>query len=400
MIQRSIFFILVQALLVWAAEVELDRWKKGESFLGFLQREGLPKELYYSLDPEEKELVSELYAGVPYYRLVERGELRQALIPINEELQIHIYKKEKGYAIELIPIDYVKKSEKILLTLSGAPYNQLIDATHNPRLAHEFVRAFKHDLSLFRHLRKGDKLALLYDQKYRLGRLFGMPDLKAAMVQAGSKRYYVFGYKGRFYDEDGRELERFYLVRPIRSARITSRFSPRRYHPILKRYRAHLGVDFGARKGTPIYAAGDGRVVYAGRKGGYGKVVEIAHGDGYKTLYAHMSRIRKGIRRGKWVRQGQVIGYVGNTGLSTGSHLHFGLYRNNRPINPLRVVRITKSRLSGKELRQFKKEVSSYKKQIARMLQSSKDIVPGAPQDSIVSHIGGEDGKRATVEGG
>ena len=393
---RVIVVLLVVWAALWGQQVELKRWQKSESFLQFLHREGLPKELYYNLDGEEKELVSELYAGVPYYRLADdKGRLEQALIPINEELQIHIYKDKNGqYAIKLIPIRYQKRSEKLLLTLDGVPYTQILQATNNTRLASELVRAYKSQPSLFRRIHKGDKLAILYDQKYRMGRLFGMPDLKAAMVQVGGKRHYVFRYKGRYYDEKGKQLERFMLIRPIRSARITSRFSPRRYHPILKRYRAHLGVDFGARKGTPIYAAGDGRVVFAGRKGGYGKVVEIAHGDGYKTLYAHMSRIRKGIRRGKRVRQGQVIGYVGNTGLSTGPHLHFGLYRNNRPINPLRVVHITKNRLTGKELRRFKEVVRRYKRQIESMLKENRDLATKVPQsDGIVSYIGANDGK-------
>ncbi|HIE34579.1 MAG TPA: M23 family metallopeptidase, partial [Campylobacterales bacterium] len=174
---------------------------------------------------------------------------------------------------------------------------------------------------------------------------------------------------GRYYDEKGKEVEGFLLKKPVRNARITSKFTLRRYHPILKKYRAHLGVDFGARKGTPVMAAGSGRVIFVGRKGGYGKTIIIRHSDGYKTLYAHLSKYRKGIKRGKYVKQGQIIGYVGNTGLSTGPHLHFGLYKNNRPINPLSVVKITRSRLYSKKKREFLKLVKKYKEEIQRSIK-------------------------------
>ena len=220
-----------------------------------------------------------------------------------------------------------------------------------------------------------------------------MPIIKAAMVETKGKKHYIFNFEGRYYDERGKELESFFLQRPLRRSRITSRFTLRRWHPVLRRYRAHLGVDFGARRGTPVMAAGSGKVVFAGRKGGYGNVVIIYHGSGYKTLYAHLSKFRRGIRRGKRVKQGQVIGYVGSTGLSTGPHLHFGLYKNNRPINPLRVVKIAKSGLSGKKLREFKKMVARYKKEIDELLKKEKGPKKLELVKEEIFYVGGEHGK-------
>ncbi len=391
---RILLWVVMVTISLMADRIVLDHWAKAQSFLQYLQKNGLPKELYYSLDGEEKELVSEIYAGVPFYTLLDANEsIDQVLIPINEELQIHIFKNGDGYGIDLVPIHYQKRSEKFFAKLDRAPYTKIVQLTNNARLAHEFVSAFKGSFD-FSRIHKGDKLAILYDQKYRLGRIFGMPQIKVAVVQTGTKRHYVFGYKGKYYDEKGKELESFMLKRPISGARITSHFTLRRWHPVLHRWRAHLGIDFGARRGTPVRAAGDGRVVFAGRKGGYGNVVIIAHSSGYKTLYAHLSRFRKGIRRGKWVKQGQVIGYVGSTGLSTGPHLHFGLYRNNRPINPLKVVRIAKSRLSGKELRKFKILVAKYKKEIDQLVKSKKEVAQKVPEKiHLVSYIGGEHGE-------
>ncbi|NPA83104.1 MAG: M23 family metallopeptidase [Epsilonproteobacteria bacterium] len=381
--------------LLGAGSIQLGRWERSQSFLDYLHKSGLPKELYYSLDGEERELVSELRAGALYYTLFDdNGTIEQVLIPINEELQIHIYREQGAYGIALIPIDYTQRAESFWIALEGGPYNAILDATGNVGLAYEFLRAFKGSIDFRRSIYKGDRVAILYDQKYRLGQPFGLPRIKAAMVETRGKRHYVFAFEGRFYDEQGKEMERFRLIRPVR-ARISSPFTLRRWHPILRRWRAHLGVDFAAPAGTPVRAAGPGRILFAGYKGGYGKVVIIAHRDGYKSLYAHLRSFRKGIRPGRFVGQGEVIGYVGSTGLSTGPHLHFGLYRYNRPINPLRVVRIAKGRLSGAKLRRFKGMVARYKREIEELL-AQKPERTRVEKIKLVSYIGEEHGAKRT----
>ena len=392
--RRTIWLFLLTATLLLGSMVEQKRWPKGETLLGFLSKNGIPAKLYYDLDREEKELASEIRAGSPYIVLKDaNGTIEHLLVPISEELQIHIYKDGK-YKFRLDPIHYQKIEDAFSLAMEHSPYVDILRATDgNKKLANEFVSAFKHSVDFSHSIRKGDKLAIIYSQKLRLGEPFGMPTIQAAMVEAGGRRYYIFNYHDRYYDEKGKELESFFLKRPVRNARITSRFTRRRWHPILHRYRAHLGVDFGARRGTPVVAAGDGRVLFAGRKGGYGKVVIIYHGQGYKTLYAHLSKFRRGIRAGKRVRQGQVIGYVGSTGLSTGPHLHFGLYKKGRAINPLSIVKITKSRLSGKKLKEFKQLVKRYKKELEDLAKKPKAPNKVEFVKSLVEYKGGEDGK-------
>lgn len=191
-----------------------------------------------------------------------------------------------------------------------------------------------------------------------MGKPYLMPDIKIARVKMGKKEQFVY------VDEDGDGFSKLgksvaYTVKgkkktvytkrvqvkskhsrfgmPLRRVRVTSSFSYRRFHPILRRYRPHHGTDFGARKGTPLLAVNAGRISFAGRMGGYGKVVKIKHSGGYESLYAHQSRIR--VKRGQRVKKGQVIGYVGSTGRSTGPHLHFGLKKNGRWINPMKVLR-------------------------------------------------------------
>jgi murein DD-endopeptidase MepM/ murein hydrolase activator NlpD len=256
--------------------------------------------------------------------------------------------------------------------------------TGSKKLAQIFVSSFKHSLNFKRDLRKGDTLAMIYEQKYRLGKPFSMPTLKVAMIEIRNKKHFIYlNSDDRFYDENGHEVEGFLLARPVRGARISSRFTKRRYHPILKKYRAHSGVDYAARRGTPIHAAGNGRIVFAGMTRGYGKLIKIQHSDGYLTLYAHQKSFRKGIRKGKYVKKGETIGYVGSTGLSTGPHLHFGLYKYGRAINPLRVVQVTTKKLKGKKRKAFLKLRDNYNQSIEHLLAKETRFAKVSNHDKV-----------------
>jgi len=162
----------------------------------------------------------------------------------------------------------------------------------------------------------------------------------------------------------------FFLNVPLRYKRISSPFTYKRYHPILKKYRAHLGIDYAAPTGRKIYAAASGKIIHRGRKGGYGKTIIIKHKNGYKTLYAHQYKFAKGLRVGSWVKQGKLIGYVGSTGRSTGPHLHFGLYKNGRAVNPNKIIRVTKKKLKGKIKNTFMEFVKKQKKVLAFELKN------------------------------
>ncbi len=361
------FFILFLFFLttLFAAHVENFRWKNNETYLKFLARLGLPqKSLYYTLDKEDQKMTEDIRSGVNYQILYndKSDDIEQILIPINDELQIHIYKDKKGnYRFETLPIISETKTKAFTLTIEHSPYYDIIKKTGSKKLATIFMQGYKHSLDFKNSIRKGDRLAMIYDQKYRLSQPFSMPTLKASVIELHKKKHFIYlNSDERYYDERGKQIEGFLLARPIPGARITSRFTRKRWHPILHKYRAHLGVDFGARSGTPIRAAGSGRIIFAGYTRGYGNLIKIRHKDGYMTLYAHQRKFRRGIHRGKYVKKGQVIGYVGSTGLSTGPHLHFGLYKNGRAINPLRVVQVTVKQLRGRQLRAFKKLKANY----------------------------------------
>jgi len=367
---RLILVVLFSVVSLFASSLQTLNWKNGETFLTFLESNDLNSSIYYESHKDEQQLSEEIRAGVRFHILRDNdGKIEQVLIPIGDEVQLHIKKEKEGYSLSTVGLSYQVKQETLYLEIKNSIYQDIVDETDNISLAQEFMGAFKNSLDFKRSLRKGDRLVIMYDQKYRLGRRMNAPTLITAMIETSKKKNYIYRYENeRYYDANGHEVEGFLLRKPVRNARLSSKFTYKRWHPILKKYRAHLGIDYAAPRGTPIIAAASGRVTFAGYTRGYGKLVKIRHNDGYLSLYAHQKKFRRGIKIGKWVKKGQVIGYVGSTGMSTGPHLHFGLYKNGRAINPAKVIKITTSKLKGKSKRQFNNMRLAYNKKIDLLL--------------------------------
>jgi murein DD-endopeptidase MepM/ murein hydrolase activator NlpD len=222
--------------------------------------------------------------------------------------------------------------------------------------------AFSYDVDFQRDLRPGDKFELVFERFYDdEGKTVRTGDMLFISLEArqGARHFYRFQAPGDertdWYDQDGKSARRFLMKTPVNGARLSSGFGMR-MHPVLGYSRMHRGVDFGAPIGTPIMAAGEGVVVRAGPFSSYGNYVRIRHANGYETAYAHMSRYARGLRAGQRVRQGQIIGYVGNTGRSTGPHLHYEVMRRGANINPMSLRVATGRNLTGHELRLFQAE--------------------------------------------
>lgn len=372
LMKKLLLLFLLLCSVSFGAIGEKLIWDKGTTLLGFFEQNSLPLRLYYNLSSQDKELTAEIYAGVSYYVLKDdNGDVLQALIPISEDVQIHIYRDNEDYKLDFIPIVSTSVEKILTIAIQKSPYQDIIDSTGDVSLANEFVNAYKRSINFKRFVLKDDKLAIIYTRKYRLGKPFGSPDIKATVIETNKKPNYIFSYNGHYYDEKGKEVAGFLLEVPVNYTRISSKFSYGRLHPILKIIRPHYGVDYAARIGTPVKAAASGKIVYAGVKGGYGKTVEISHNNGIKTLYAHMSSFAKGIRTGVYVKKGQLIGRVGTTGVSTGPHLHFGVYKNNRPINPLGSIRTAKNELKGKDKQAFNQVAKGYIKELDEALQKN-----------------------------
>lgn len=199
---------------------------------------------------------------------------------------------------------------------------------------------FAWDIDFAVDIKKGDSFSLLYEALYVEGRSIKTGRVLGAQMDNGGKRLTAVYFQGSgakpvYYSKDGASLSRTLLKSPLRYRRVSSYFSRSRFHPILKKYRPHHGIDYSAPSGTPVEAAGSGRITFAGWKSGYGNFIEVKHHNSYSTGYGHLSKIRSGIRKGVAVDQGDVIGYVGSTGISTGPHLHYEVRQSGRVVNPL-----------------------------------------------------------------
>ena len=206
----------------------------------------------------------------------------------------------------------------------------------------ELAAIFGWDIDFALDIRKGDKFSIVYNELYKDGEKIRNGNILAAEFINQGKQYQAVYYtdpkgKSGYYSPDGKSMRKAFLRTPVKFSHISSRFTRSRFHPVLSRWRSHKGVDYAAARGTPIRASGDGKISFLGTKGGYGKTIMIKHGSRYTTVYAHMSRYARGMSRGKSVKQGQVIGYVGSTGLATGPHLHYEFRVNGVHRNPLTV---------------------------------------------------------------
>jgi murein DD-endopeptidase MepM/ murein hydrolase activator NlpD len=233
--------------------------------------------------------------------------------------------------------------ETCLETSSGSITSNLWNAMESSGHTYELINMMEDALAWqvdFHHVQKNDEFRLVYEQKYVRGEPAGIGKLLGAYYKTNGKEYYSIWfdsgkYKG-FYDLQARPMKRAFLKAPVKFSRISSRYSNSRFHPVLKRYKGHFGTDYAAPYGTPIVAVANGVVTKAGYTGGNGNYVKIRHDDTYETQYLHMQKFASGIRAGTRVSQGEVIGYVGSTGLATGPHVCFRFWKHGKQVDHLR----------------------------------------------------------------
>lgn len=292
----------------------------------------------------------------------------------------------------------VEKKLRVVRARIGArvesSLDQAIAATgESSTLIFRLLRIFAWDINWSSDVRKGDAFRLIIEKRYLEGKLYGYGKLLAAEYKGqktGVLRAFYYrpkGGDGGYYTPAGRNVRRPLVKRPLNYRRISSHFNHKRFHPVLHKVKAHLGVDYAAPTGTPIYAAGDGVVTWARRSGPAGKMVKIRHDGGLISVYMHLSRFARGMKRGKKVKQWQLIGYVGTTGRSTGPHLHFGLKVNGRYIDPLGYHVPQGKLLPRYERAAYKRRIAKLARQLGSIPISSKPSgdrdhpAPGAEQD-------------------
>ncbi len=268
------------------------------------------------------------------------GRLNAFRYQVDSYKYLQLKRTGDGFRAQLIPIEYEKRELPVAGTIESSLFGTLSDLQEKDQLALDMAEIFSWDIDFNTEIQRGDHFRLMVEKLYLEDRMVRYGDILAVEFHNAGKRYTGYRFEDPegevgYFDHLGRSLKRDFLRSPVKFSRISSRFSYRRLHPVLGKRRPHLGVDYAAPTGTRVVAAGNGRVRFRGWKGGYGNLIEIKHGNGFTTYYAHLSRFARGLRRGSKVMQGQVIGYVGSTGLSTGPHLDYRVRRNGVFVNPL-----------------------------------------------------------------
>ncbi|UNL99448.1 peptidoglycan DD-metalloendopeptidase family protein [Stutzerimonas stutzeri] len=290
--------------------------------------------------PDAKQLSRLKIGQTLEFQLTEQGELASLRSKLNSLETLALEQTPKGYVFKKEQV----KPEVSTVYARGEIDSSLFLAAKRAGLSHnltmDLANVFGYDIDFALDIRKGDSFEVIYEEKTVEGQRVGTGNILAARFTNRGKTYSAVRYTSNdgttsYYNADGTSMRKAFIRTPVDFARISSRFSNGRKHPILNKIRAHKGVDYAAPHGTPIKSAGDGKVLLAGRKGGYGNTVIIQHGQRYRTLYAHMQGFAKGVRNGSTVKQGQIIGYIGTTGLSTGPHLHYEFQVDGVHVDPL-----------------------------------------------------------------
>lgn len=268
------------------------------------------------------------------YAIYPKNEVEYVVFDFTDSVMVKLGKKPHKIQQKVLTGEIIEHSN---LTL--AINQQLKNINMTGEMAETVSGLFAWTIDFFK-LHPGDEFKVIYEEKSVEGKPYSVGDIKYAYFKHQNRSYYSFYYvfdsihnKGGVFDENGKEMKKLFLMSPVKYSRISSSFSNRRFHPVQKRWKSHLGTDYAAPKGTPIWSTADGYVIAASFTRGNGNYVKVKHSDTYTTQYLHMTGFAKGIRKGVKVNQGQVIGYVGSTGLATGPHVCYRFWKNGKQIN-------------------------------------------------------------------
>lgn len=290
-------------------------------------------------------------AGFPFKRclpgdsikvLKENGNFLKLTYRQNQTSKYYVLNDDQHLCVAM-KFPYIDTTTYLLKgEVSSTLYESLLELDEKPMLVYRFTDIFAWEIDFVTETQNGDSFYIYLDKSFCDSNFVEYLDIIAVQYKGEIGDYYGIYYcdpdgNEDYYNLQGKSLRKSLLKSPLRYSYISSYFSKRRFHPILKVWRPHHGLDYAAPIGAPVSSIGDGIVTHKGWKGGYGNLIEIRHKNNFKTRYGHLSKFAKGVYKGKRVKMGQLIGYVGSTGLSTGPHLHFELHKHGKPINPLKV---------------------------------------------------------------
>ena len=298
------------------------------------------------------------------------GTLKAFEYKIDEESILKVHKDADSYEAKVEKIDLESHEATITAEIHSSLWEALSDVPKREYLATELAEIFQWQVDFSTEIQPGDQIRVIVDEFSHDGNFVKYGKIQAAELLNAGKHYRGFRFNDSYYDQKGVSLKRAILASPLKfTPRITSGFSYRRMHPILGRERAHLATDYGVPSGSPVVAIANGTVTFAGWSDSYGNLVRIKHASGLSSGYAHLSRIADGVRAGNVIKQGELIGLVGQTGLATGPHLHFEMSKNGTPVNPVAALKKGEPAppLEGKSETQFAKQIAPIEESLAKL---------------------------------
>ncbi len=332
---------------------------RNQTITDALARHGISADQIFRLVESARPVynLAKVIASRPYWLyLTPDGNCQGFRYAIDDERYLTVYRQNERFVPVLKSFNYETRVEHVTGVIEDSLFGCITAEGEQDILALQLADIFMWDLDFYTDIQKGDSFRMLVEKKYLNGKFVKYGAILAAGISNQGRQFSGFRYHDEsgvpaYYDSDGKALKKSFLKSPLKFARISSRFSGSRLHPILKIYRPHLGVDYAAPVGTPVQAVGAGVVETAGYEGAGGRMVKLRHPGGYETFYLHLSRIA--VRPGARIQQGEVIGYVGATGLATGPHLDFRVVLHGRFINPTKVIFPPNPPVSGEALAQF-----------------------------------------------
>jgi len=317
----------------------------GDSLYAIFKRNGFPLaelDAIVKASDDTRQLTRLVPGQRIEFHLTTESNISKLVHYLDDTRTLHVRRNGTGYDSKFVDVPLDRHLASAAGTIDDSLFLAGQRAGLSNKIIMQLVEIFGWDVDFSLDIRKGDRFALVYEELYKEGEKLRDGNILAAVFTNQGKSTRIVRYEypdghGAYFTPEGVSIRKAFLRSPVNYSRITSRFSFKRKHPKLHKFRAHRGVDYAASRGTPIKASGDGKIDFIGRKGGYGKTIVLRHGATYTTLYAHMSRFARGLRRGKRVTQGQTIGYIGSTGLATGPHLHYEFRVRGVHRNPLRV---------------------------------------------------------------
>lgn len=358
-------------IVIDSMQVFTDKVKKNQFLSDIL--------LGYNVDYQKIDKLVKVAKPIFDVRRIRAGNEYSVLCTNDSTLQVNYFVYESS-PTEYIVFDlrdsvHVHKGEKEIVrkitTASGiiesSLWNAMVDHETDPNLANELSEIYAWTIDFF-GIQKGDSYKVVYEALYVEDEYIGVGKVQASLFHHADHDYYAYYFVhdsvADYFDDEANSMRRTFLKAPLRFKRISSRFSYNRMHPVLKKSMPHTGVDYAASVGTPVVTVGDGIVTFARNKGANGNMVKVKHNGTYTTAYLHLSKFGKGIKEGAHVRQGDVIGYVGSTGRSTGPHLDFRFYRNGQPVDPLKVKSPPAQPVDSLHLDAYHELVRYYKQQL------------------------------------